>query len=194
MVPALSRGRARGAEGGFPRISWAGRSRTENARSQGGRVLDTRRARCSAQVPVNALFFRRLALVLALTLTFAASACAGPTFIVQQYAGPVRSRETIATLRVNGADSVRLATLDDEDMNAPLVEDGRLHVELLPGRHALSVRDAKAPSERPVAMAFVAEAGKVYRVAFTPEPRIFEVDRGTDAPGADVTSPVASRE
>ena len=190
MVPALSRCRARGTEGGFPRISWAGRSTTENAGSQGGRVLDTRGTRCSAHTPVSALFFRRLVLVLALL----SAACAGPTFIVQQYAGPVRPKETIATLRVNGSDSVRLTTLDDEDMSAPIVEDGRLHIELLPGRHALAVRNAKAPDERPVAIAFAAEAGKVYRVAFTPEPRIFEVDRGTDAPGADVTTPAASRE
>lgn len=29
--------------------------------------------------------------------------CPGPTFVVQQYAGPVRPRETIATLRVLNA-------------------------------------------------------------------------------------------
>lgn len=134
---------------------------------------------------MNAPFFRRLALVVALSLP---AACAGPTFIVQQYAGPARPQESIATLRVNGADAVRLATLDNEDVTAPLVEDGRLHIELLPGRHAIAVRNAKAPDERPTSIVFEAAAGKVYRVAFTPEARIYEVDRGTDAPGADVTA------
>lgn len=117
-----------------------------------------------------------------------AAGCAGPTFVVQQYAGAARPKETIATLRVNGADAVRLATLDAEDVTAPLVEDGRLHIELLPGRHALSVRNVKAPEGRPASVVFQAEAGKVYRVAFEPEARIHEVDRGTDVPGADVTT------
>ncbi|CAN5924817.1 hypothetical protein BH11MYX4_BH11MYX4_44930 [soil metagenome] len=137
-------------------------------------------------VPVNAPFFSRLLVVVALSL---GAGCGGPTFVVQQYAGPVRPRETIATLRVNGFDAVRLSTLDNEDVTAPLVEDGRLHIELLPGRHALTVRNAKAPDERPAAIVFEAEPGKVYRVTFSPEARIFEVDRGTDAPGRDATSP-----
>ena len=181
----MSRCRARGEKGRFLRISWADRSTTENGGSQWRRVLGTKRAGCSAYVPVNTLFFRRLALVASLSLS---AACAGPTFIVQQYAGAARPKETIATLRVNGANAVRLATLDDEDVTAPLVEDGRLHLELLPGRHAIAVRNAKAPDERPTRLVFEAQAGKVYRVAFNPEARIFEVDRGTDAPGADVTA------
>lgn len=172
-------------EGGLPRISWADRATTENGGSQWRRVLDTKRVGCSAYVSVKTIFFRRLACVAALSL---AAGCAGPTFIVQQYAGAARPAETIATLRVNGADAVRLATLDNEDVTAPLVEDGRLHIEILPGRHAIAVRNAKAPDERPTSIAFDAAAGKVYRAAFTPEARIFEVDRGTDAPGADVTA------
>lgn len=136
-------------------------------------------------VPVNAPLLPRLLLVLALLL----GGCAGPTFVVQQYAGPVRPKESIAILRVNGADAVRLAALDSEDVTAPLVEDGRLHIELLPGRHALTVRNAKAPDERPAAIVFEAEAGKVYRVTLGPEARIFEVDRATDAPVRDATSP-----
>lgn len=37
--------------------------------------------------------------------------------------------------------------------------------------------------------AFEAEPGKVYRVAFTPAARIFEVDRGADTVGRDATNP-----
>lgn len=115
--------------------------------------------------------------------------CAGPTFVVQQYPGAVRPKNTIATLRVNGADSVRLMTLDEEDVAAPLLADGRLHIELLPGRHALTVRNASAPQEPATPLAFEAEPGKVYRVALTPEARVFEVDRGADTVGRDATNP-----
>ena len=113
--------------------------------------------------------------------------CVGPTFVVQQYAGPVRPRETIATFRVNGGDSVRLITLDEEDVRAPLESDSRLHIELLPGRHKIGV--ANGPNDLVAPVAFVAEAGKVYRAVFAGnEPHVFEVDRAGDAPGRDVTA------
>lgn len=114
----------------------------------------------------------------------------GPTFVVQQYAGPVRPPATIATLRVNGGDSLRLITLDDEDVRAPLESDSRLHIELLPGRHKIGV--VNGPNDLVAAVAFVAEAGKVYRASYVgSEPHVFEVDRGGDAPGRDVTAPLA---
>lgn len=121
------------------------------------------------------------------------TACPGPTFIVQQYGGPARPRETISILRVNGGDTVRLLLLDDEDVAAPVASDGRLHIEMLPGRHTLTARngdDARAPSG---AVAFVAEPDKVYRVVFVAEqPRVFAVDRGSDKPTADVTQAPAA--
>lgn len=118
--------------------------------------------------------------------------CMGPTFVVQQYGGAVRPRETIATLRVNGSDPVRLITLDDEDVRSPLDSDSRLHIELLPGRHKIGIASAANDVVAPVA--FVAEAGKVYRAAFVgADAHVFEVDRGSDSPGRDVTaSPVAA--
>jgi len=122
-------------------------------------------------------------------LTSLAGGCAGPTFVVQQYAGPVRPKETIATLRVNGFDSVRLMTLDDQDVAAPIVSDGRLHIELLPGRHAITVKNASAPDEPATPLAFTAEPGRVYRVTYSPDAKIFEVDRGADTLGRDATIP-----
>jgi hypothetical protein len=114
--------------------------------------------------------------------------CPGPTFVVQQYAGPVRDQETIATLRVNASEPVRLLTLDGEDVRAPLESDSRLHIELLPGRHRVGV--ANGTTEAADEVAFVAEAGKVYRVVFVnAAPHVVEVSRGSDAPGADVTAP-----
>lgn len=119
------------------------------------------------------------------------SGCPGPTFVVQQYAGAVRPRESIATLRVNGNDVVRLATLDGEDLGGtPIASDSRLHIELLPGKHTFTVLDAKAPHTVYEPVTFQAEAGKVYRVTFVlGAPRIYEVDRGADTTGADVTQP-----
>jgi len=123
-----------------------------------------------------------------LTATVLTSACQGPTFIVQQYAGPPRPIDTIATLRVNGNETVRLMTLDDEDVAAPVASDGRLHIELLPGRHTLTARqgdDVRAPS-RP--LAFLAEPGHTYRIVFDAErPHVFEVDRGSDRLLRDAT-------
>jgi hypothetical protein len=101
----------------------------------------------------------------------------------------MRPRETIATLRVNGSDSLRLIILDDEDIAAPLEVDSRLHIELLPGQHRLGVANAaNGPNAPVVPVAFGAEAGKVYRVTFVAAaPHVFEVDRASDTPGRDVT-------
>ena len=146
-------------------------------------------------MPIPRHFARLAALVAPVVLAGALSAslggCPGPTFVVQQYAGPVRPRETIATLRVNGNDSVRLATLDDEDLGGtPVLADSRLHIELLPGKHAVTVVNASAPQEPRAAVTFQAEAGKVYRITYVlGAPRIYEVDRSADTTGADVTQP-----
>lgn len=128
--------------------------------------------------------------ILSLSLLFALlTACMGPTFIVQQYGGPARPRESIAILRVNGGDSVRLLFLDEEDVTAPLVSDGRLHIELLPGRHTLTARNGDDRTAPQGSLAFAAEPNKVYRVVFSGETaHVYEVDRESDKPGKDVTS------
>ncbi len=125
--------------------------------------------------------------------------CPGPTFVVQQYRGPQRPQETIAMLRVNGNEPVRLLILDDQDVAAPIVEDGRLHIEMLPGRHTVVVGNANAPSERYAPITFEAQAGKVYRVTLASGPsggeaRVFEVDRGKDTAVRDVTQAPATEQ
>lgn len=118
----------------------------------------------------------------------ALTGCPGPTFVVQQYAGPVRSPDTVATLRFNGNDAVRLATLDDEDLRSPLDVDSRLHIELLPGRHRVGVMNANTPNDPVEAASFDAEPGKVYRVTLIASAaHVFEVNRSSDARGRDVT-------
>lgn len=136
---------------------------------------------------------RALALLcLGLAAALAVPGCPGPTFVVQQYGGPARPPESVATLRVNGEEPVRLLFLDDQDVAAPILEDGRLHIEMLPGRHRLVVANARAPHERYAPLTFDAEAGKTYRVAFVAgaagEARIYEVDRGRDALLRDATA------
>lgn len=114
--------------------------------------------------------------------------CPGPTFIVQQYAGPERPRETIAILRSNASDDAKLLMLDEQDIAAPIADDGRLHIELLPERHTVVVGRASAPAERYLALAFLAEPDRVYRVAFAgAEPHVYEVDRSKDTLLRDVT-------
>src|SRR5262245_24096180 len=97
--------------------------------------------------------------------------CPGPTFIVQQYNGPPRAREEIAILRVLGSDTVRLLLLDDEDVAAPLESDSRLHIELLPGRHSIAVREMAAQSLVET-LAFDAQPNRVYRVTHSPAMRV----------------------
>src|SRR5690348_4360879 len=112
---------------------------------------------------VSVVMSKRRLLSLALPLVLVLAACMGPTFVVQQFKGPQRPNDQIAILRVNGSDSVRLMYLDDEDVAAPMVQDGRLHIEMLPARHTVVVANAANPRERSPVIAFAAEAGKVYR-------------------------------
>ena len=147
-------------------------------------VLDTKAHGCSD-------VGRRTVRVLYVLVFVVLAACMGPTFIVQQYNGPPRPRETIATLRVNGAESVRLLFLDEEDVAAPVVSDGRLHIELLPGKHTLTARNGDDRTAATGSFAFMAEPGKVYRVLFDGESaHLWEVDRDSDKPTREATPPV----
>jgi hypothetical protein len=114
------------------------------------------------------------------------AACFGPTYVVQQYAGPARSQHDIAVLRFLGKDSVRPLELDGEDVASPIVSDARLHIEVLPGKHTLSVTDGATPLPP---LQLEAQAGRVYRVVVTGgTPRIYEVDRSSDVLLRDVTA------
>lgn len=143
-------------------------------------------------------WFTRLRLLAALLLV--AVGCGGPTFIVQQYDGPPRPRESIAIVRVNGSDAAQITTLDGEGTNVGIAEDSRLHLEVLPGSHTVWVRNAAAPEEPPQRIQFLAEPGRVYRPVLTVAPnagsnkalgaiaRMYEVDPSSDALLRDVTA------
>lgn len=126
-----------------------------------------------------------------LAIVLAAAACAGPTFIVQQYAGRQRAPDSIATLRVDGREPVRLLYLDEQDVAAPIMEDGRLHIEILPGVHSVVVASTKAPDQRYAPVSFEAGEGRFYRVVVgsgaAAEARVFEVGAKRDDLVRDVT-------
>lgn len=123
----------------------------------------------------------------------AAQACAGPTYIVQQYSGEVRDRETIAVIRANGDEDVLLATLDGEDIGVRLERDARLHIEVLPGVHRVGVVNLGDTSQPLQTVLFRAEPGRTYRALFAqgarPVARMYEVERGSDDLIRDVTLP-----
>jgi len=119
--------------------------------------------------------------------------CTGPTFIVQEYPGPVRPTSTIAILRMEGSGTVQLLSVDEERADARIAEDARLHVELLPGKHKVMVQNLAAPANPPETVAFQAEAGKVYRPMFMhtvsggPRLHVFEIDPRSGLPIGDAT-------
>jgi hypothetical protein len=115
-------------------------------------------------------------------------ACAGPTYVVELYSGPRRSAESIAVLRVGGADDARLVVVDGERADVPIADDARLHVEVLPGEHRLGVISRANPDGPLQYVEFRAEPGKIYRVLFQASgARVYEVDSRSDALLRDVT-------
>lgn len=114
--------------------------------------------------------------------------CGGPTFIVQQYGGSPRERETIAVIRVNGQETIVLVALDGEDIATRVPDDARLHVEVLPGKHTVTIGDLSDTAEPARSTSFVAQAGKTYRPVMQQHTaRVFEVNADTDALLSDVT-------
>lgn len=130
-------------------------------------------------------------------------ACGGPTFVVQRYDGPPRPPESIAIVRLNANADARPATLDGERLPLHLESDVRVHIEVLPGEHALLVVNARQRNAPPRKVRFIAQAGRVYRAALATPPsvptgiggeapwvaRVYEVDRDGDELLADVTLP-----
>ncbi|AKV04234.1 hypothetical protein AKJ09_10897 [Labilithrix luteola] len=134
----------------------------------------------------------KLAGVAAAAFALALVGCPGPTFVVAQYPGEERPQSELSILRINGKESVRLLTLDGQDVAAPLERDGRLHIELLPGKHSVMVTDTNEPEAHIDEVAFEGSPGKFYRVVLAagargPVAQVHEVDRGSDELGRDVT-------
>jgi hypothetical protein len=133
---------------------------------------------------------------LVVVLSSALASCGqGMTFVMQQYGGPARPRNSVAAIRVNAAHGPDLIAVDGVPFGpTPALEPGnRLHLEVLPGPHEVDVvaTDPATGLNREIPVRFVAEPGKVYRVELatnavahseaTPEAYAYEVDRDTDA-------------
>jgi len=113
--------------------------------------------------------------------------CVGPTFVVAQYEGPPRPRETIAVIRMQGSDPVQVVSVDGESL-APVEEDVRLHIEVLPGEHSVGVANFQAPDQPAQRVRFIAEAGKLYGATWqAPGPRVFELDASSGRTLRDVS-------
>jgi hypothetical protein len=132
------------------------------------------------------------ALLLALA-TLCASACGTATYILQQYNGPVRPQDQIGILRINGGSGLEISYLDGKPLGIVLQdESARIHIEMLPGVHRLSVAN---PAEfgRPSEVRFRVEPNQVYRVGLESVPvrhgsttrtatraLVYEIDRDSD--------------
>jgi len=120
------------------------------------------------------------------------------TFVMQHYDGPPRPKSSVALIRVNAGPGPDLVTVDGDPLPlGRVLEPGnRLHIEVLPGAHQVDVEAADPTTglKRNMAVRFVAEPGKVYRVELVAgpadptaqrdsmwEPEVYEVDRETDA-------------
>src|ERR1051326_2101643 len=107
--------------------------------------------------------------------------CGLATFVVQQYDGPPRPRESIAIIRINAGQGID--SLDGETLRAVPAKGTRFHVEVLPGAHEGELREPAVGLTESVNVRFSAEAGKVYRIAVqggvngNVAARAFEVDR-----------------
>lgn len=111
-------------------------------------------------------FSRRLLLVgFTACLPLPLAGCGQVTYILQQYDGPVRSPDTVSVLRVQPDDPAQIVAMDGEDL-APqsLASDVRLHIEMLPGKHKLSVKHPGVRGLDTRQVEFVAKAGRTYRV------------------------------
>lgn len=158
------------------------------------------RARARERRPLRV---RRPLRALGLLIALALAACGTVTYIVQQYAGEPRPNEEIAILRINGGEGPRVASLDGESLGPGIGDPHtRLHIEMLPGMHVVQVEERPGFYPAPK-LRFSAEAGRVYRAVMATAlvrgaqadqgkqgklvPRVYEVDRDSDALIRDAT-------
>lgn len=128
------------------------------------------------------------ALGLSLGLSFGAvvaTGCGQVTYVLQQYDGPVRAKDEVSILRVQPGDPAQIVVMDGEALgHQALDSDVRIHIEMLPGKHELSVENPQAlPNTNTQEVQFVAEPGRTYRVVLAD--RAWHVkNAGANRPGS----------
>jgi hypothetical protein len=118
------------------------------------------------------------------------AACATTTFVIQQYEGDALEASRVAVLRVNGGTDIVIVAFDGEELNySQTDESSRVHIEMLPGMHEITVGNLADPLRRVNETEFLAEAGKVYRLTLDKpggealgdwRPLVWVVDADTD--------------
>src|SRR5579859_3641629 len=86
------------------------------------------------------------------------ASCGSATFVVQQYPGPPKPRETIAIIRVNGG-GTPLTSLDGDPLRIEPEKGTRFHIEVLPGDHEVGVSVPEPGLPSGVTVRFLAEPG-----------------------------------
>lgn len=100
-----------------------------------------------------------------LVMATVSAACGQVTFILQQYDGPPRAPEQVSVLRVQPDDVAEVVAMDGEPLGGQTLDsDVRLHIELLPGKHTLRVKNPNAQGLDTKDVSFMAQAGSYYRV------------------------------
>jgi hypothetical protein len=127
------------------------------------------------------------------------AACGGPTFIVQQYEGSPRPRDAVAIVRLNGDDPIQVLDIDRSPTNVRVGSGTRVHIEVLPGEHTVTVIDAEHPNGTSQFVRFRTEPGKLYRALWLMQAnhtpglsdlaRVYEVDASSDTPLQDASIP-----
>jgi hypothetical protein len=129
---------------------------------------------------------KRLAVLMTLGIVTATlvTACGQVTFILQQYDGPARAREQVGVLRVQPDDPAQLVSMDGDALGQQKLDsDVRLHIEVLPGKHTLRVKNPKAQGVTTQDVSFVAKGGSTYRVEIV-EREWHTLGSGAGRPGA----------
>jgi hypothetical protein len=127
------------------------------------------------------------------------AACGGPTFIVQQYEGAPRSRDAVAIIRLNGDDPIQVLDIDRSPVNVRVGSGTRMHIEVLPGEHTVTVVDAEHPDGTSQFVRFRTEPAKLYRALWLRQAdrtpglsdlaRVYEMDASSDTPIRDASIP-----
>jgi hypothetical protein len=114
------------------------------------------------------LLSRLLSIWMVGLVALTALGCGRVTYVLQQYDGPVRAPELVSVLRIQHDDSAQIVAIDGEALGQQsFASDVRLHIEMLPGKHTLSVKNPAMGESATQQVQVIAEPGRIYRVVLT---------------------------
>ena len=120
----------------------------------------------------------------AVGLLCCAAGCGQVTYILQQYDGPARARSEVSVLRLQAGDPAEVVAMDGDPLGGQVLDsDVQLHIEMLPGKHTLRVKNPKAVGLDTQDVAFLAEAGRAYHVELA-QRNWHQLTASSSSPGA----------